>query len=736
MRQCIHMPTWSHHRGMIPLIALVGLATSDCGPTHVGDSAIRQKFIYPRDCKVTDEEAQRFTGSAVDDVWKSLTDPDERACWVAGIRTVGWIARDAQSVFDRLKGFVECKGMRPMDHIDLLAVREAFLSMGRLVARDVDPKKSKDIVDYLIKSSDAAGWEERDVRWCNVRPDQRGSIMRLLVRGAVDGLAISDHPIARERVLALAHEAAERRTYDVVTRAGDVDEVLVALPKLNPLPPGRFLYALNQMAKEDAAQSRESLRVLLGNAREVARRDYELSRSAAFLAENERSCDDWRSRCCAQDTLVSGTGKAEELAEERLRGLYGQLRSLRELIDDEDVISHLERVTGVLFPEDDPSRVVGMDARAQVLFVDDAVNQYRGEYAEDVDALTRYRIDEHIAEVARTNAQLQRRVAAGNEGTRSEGLCTYLPQEREPAQVSEDAEKRCQTSADESLDRCRDDSVDPNADESMREIAGRECDQQSKSVFEQCMKVANAEAEADGRLRALFWQLESLVALVEEEEVRRTAKALLDVMFPGGQQVVDHWKEKLQWKQVSAGLERYDTDYGSFVLRLARYRLGEHVQAVKAANNALKAAIDEAELDPIGRDQLGQVSAVSRRALGSAIVARVVSEFSGLPECRTELSMHRAERKRLRGLCPPGAEGARPRACHDVSEHERAISACEAEIVAERAARVRLLTPLVNQSAEIDRYLEDLRVVRDVDPTTGQALPALVGNHFDVEGAR
>ena len=195
-------------------------------------------------------------------------------------------------------------------------------------------------------------------------------------------------------------------------------------------------------------------------------------------------------------------------------------------------------------------------------------------------------------------------------------------------------------------------------------------DASSRSLVRRSREVTEA------RLRGFHGQLESLTRLRDAREDLEAIKALRRVLYPNGLRAVIKLDDAEVVEFVANAIEVIRTAKGKETDRLG---LREYVNVVATSSSALGEALKA--YGQSGQDSEGEQDAAELQTGISAIIAKVISRYPGLS-------------------------------------------------TGEDMTRAALLEPLLKQSDAVGDYLRRHRVVRDIDPTTGVELPALVGNHI------
>ncbi len=183
--------------------------------------------------------------------------------------------------------------------------------------------------------------------------------------------------------------------------------------------------------------------------------------------------------------------------------------------------------------------------------------------------------------------------------------------------------------------------------------------------------VRAADRIADARLNGFDGQLESLVHLIDDPELRKAIEEIKEVVFPDGPHIVVSAEYAEQVGYVLAAMNRLREEHAHEVVTL---KLANHVDTVTEAHLALQRALNSGQRGA-GFDAVISARAALQRVV-RVLIARAVSKHPGWNE------------------------GDRPE-------------------------RMKVIGSLLVQNRQVDNYLRRRRPVRDVNPETGQELAPL-----------
>ncbi|MCA9542753.1 MAG: hypothetical protein KC613_00130 [Myxococcales bacterium] len=432
-------------------LALGALLGAGCGSepeVRQGPEPIDQFY-----CGMTQGDGvdlRRVTERAMPSIWRVLEDNTQRRCWNEALVVAGNVG--GPEAYVRLVGFIEARAASFALSEDMVYLQTAFVALAQVAVGQRTDRSSAQAVDFLVESSDPTTWEKRAIDW-ELDAVMKRELIRVLTSAAVRAMAAVDDPKVHERVNLLAVEAADSNAYRFKYRDTDpAPDIAGQLINLHVLPPGRVAYAMldslarsrgesdqlkvdaqeaiksaldadksidearRRGAKTDAeaadrkarearakADSAEVRRVELG----ALAKDVEALRRKALDAYQKEQA--WLAARRGEQAWLKAIADANALADVRLNGLHGQLRSLKDLLDDSTSKQAIQAVEEVIFPEG-PLPVIDSDFPEQVKFVLAACKALETRFAAD---LKRLKLVSHVQVTREAHEALDKALRSG-----------------------------------------------------------------------------------------------------------------------------------------------------------------------------------------------------------------------------------------------------------------------------------------------------------------------------------
>lgn len=330
-----------------------------------------------------------------------LNDEGRRKAWGEAMLEMGCIGTG--DTFVRISTFIERRAPEMIFGEDLAILQQAFMALGVMMGQPRGPGNAKNAVDYLVTGTDPHTWEKRGGAW-QLDAVMRRELVRTLTLTSVRGLSLSASEDARERLLALALDSADRRALRFKYQLTDAPQDAVAqLVNLHVLPPGRVAYAVTQVLKhvdgQEAAPGATNLRPIVVNLRKKALETWRLERA-------------WIEARRGEENFLRQVQRADETADARLSGLHGQLESLRQLLDAPKDRDAIDKIAEAMFPEG-PLALINATPAEQVDRALAATAYVQKNLAAEV---ARLKLTDHVKVSREAHQQLDRALRLGQSG--------------------------------------------------------------------------------------------------------------------------------------------------------------------------------------------------------------------------------------------------------------------------------------------------------------------------------
>ncbi|MCA9525937.1 MAG: hypothetical protein KC549_06525 [Myxococcales bacterium] len=377
--------------GMVALLAACGGGGEPQRKRVVED----REFVCPAAGRQL--ETRDLDRSMLPSIWKILNDDNRRGCWGASLLAIGHIGAD--DAFLRLRSFIEGRGTELALAEDLVILQQAYLALGNMVRDRTNAKNSDLALDYLIWSTDPLNWEKLSADW-RLDAVMRRELIRVLTTSAVKALGISGAEEARQHLLQMAMDSADRRSFRFKYQvAASANDVVIHLINVHVLPPGRVAFATAEVMTTLKSAGDADLRSLAQRVHQDAMEAYNLER--AWLAARR-----------GEEGFLRAVQKADSVADARLSGLHGQLESLRHLLDSPEAQEGIERVEKVIFPEG-PLALINAEVGDQVRRALAALAVLEERFHDD---LVRLKLVDHVRTAREAHVELDKALKLGTSG--------------------------------------------------------------------------------------------------------------------------------------------------------------------------------------------------------------------------------------------------------------------------------------------------------------------------------
>jgi hypothetical protein len=318
---------------------LCALLLSACGG---GGAEVKQKRqpSGPVECFQSGIAPIRSHTQRVPELRRVLNDESRRGGWGEALLELGCIGTG--DAFVRISTFVERRAPEMIFGEDLAVLQQAFMALGVMMGQPRHPGNANNALAYLLGGTDPHTWEKRGGAW-RLDAVMRRELVRTLTLTSVRALSLSAREDARERLLALALDSADRRALRFKYQLTDAPQDAVSqLVNLHVLPPGRVAYGVSQVLKhvesQDASPAATNLRPIVVKLRSKALETWKLERQ-------------WIEARRGEENFLRQVQRADETADARLSGLHGQLESLRQLLDAPKERDAIDKIAEAMFPE-------------------------------------------------------------------------------------------------------------------------------------------------------------------------------------------------------------------------------------------------------------------------------------------------------------------------------------------------------------------------------------------------
>lgn len=406
--------------GALPRLALAPMLLlgllAGCGGNR---TETRPDPIDRFECQATpldDATASRYTERALPGVWKVLEDTSKRTCWNQALVVSGSVG--GPDAFARLRGFIETRSQTLALSEEFMYLQTGFQAVADIARRGRNARSASLALDYLMESTDATVWLKRTVNWTLDKVIVR-EIIRVMTSSAIKALGtvtqanpdlmlhgadraerdawFDRRKQAEEHMLMLASDAVERNAMRFKYQPSDAPtDIVIQMINLHVLPPGRVAYAMS----EALIRMRESENNRL-------RDEATALRAAALKVFADEQA--WLAARKGEEAWLRSVADANALADLRLNGLHGQLRSLRDLLDGTEDKAAITRVEQTIFP-DGPLAVIDADYPEQAQFVLAACHELETKMAQD---LKRLKLQNHVSITRKAHEELDRALRSG-----------------------------------------------------------------------------------------------------------------------------------------------------------------------------------------------------------------------------------------------------------------------------------------------------------------------------------
>lgn len=393
------------------LVALALAVVSGCGAEPAErrtENRRRSSFECPRDQEVDERQAVRMSDAVLPQVWAVLDDTRHRMCWRAAL-TIAGVAGTPESV-DRLRAFIEANAPHFAMSEDMVLLQQAYMALGQVVRLEKHPRAAQQALDYLVESTEPLNWVKRSINW-QVDAVLRRELIRTITQAATSALGVTRRKDAREHLLQMALDSAERRAFRFKfhTVEDELDSV-EGLINLHVIPPGRVVFAMGETLAlfGDGPLENENDRALRALAQRV--------RDAGWEAWNlER---EWLAKRRNQEGFDRMVRQANAVADARLSGFHGQLESLVHLMDGAEAKKAIEAVEQLTFPRG-PLALINAEPSEQVQLALDRMDALKTNHTQQLALL---RLNSHVETVIEAHLELKRALESGESGAGYEAV--------------------------------------------------------------------------------------------------------------------------------------------------------------------------------------------------------------------------------------------------------------------------------------------------------------------------
>ncbi len=316
-------------------------------------------------------DLSRVSERALPGIWRVLEDNGRRRCWNEALMVAGHVG--GPEAYIHLVGFIEARSASFALSEDMVYLQTAFQAVAQTARVERTQRSSAQAIDYLVESSEPSTWEKRAIDW-ELDAVMKRELVRVLTSSAVQAMGGLSHPRISDRLNLLAMEASDRNAYRFKYRDTDPStDVAAYLINLHVIPPGRVAYGMLEAEVRLREMSGSAVRSDVQSLRELAQETFD--KEQAWLAARR-----------GEQAWLKAIADANALADVRLNGLHGQLRSLKDLLDTADAKQSIQRVEEVIFPEG-PLPVIDSDFPDQVKFVLAACNTLTQRFGSELVAL-------------------------------------------------------------------------------------------------------------------------------------------------------------------------------------------------------------------------------------------------------------------------------------------------------------------------------------------------------------
>lgn len=319
-------------------LALVPLLAA-CGGGNVEVTEKRQT-AGPVECFQAGTAPIRSDTRRLPELRRVLNDEGRRKHWGQALIEMGCIG--VGDTYVRITSFIDNQAPRMMFGEDMAILQQAFMALGVMGAQPREPANASKALDYLIEGTDPHTWEKRGGSW-QLDAVMRRELVRTLTLASVRAMSLVSRESARDRLLALALDSADRRALRFKYQTTDQPQDAVAqLVNLHVLPPGRVAFGTSKIIKQldaqDVPPAHAKMRPIVTRLRNKAIATWKLERQ-------------WIEARRGEEDFLRQVQRADQTADARLSGLHGQLESLRQLLDAPTDLEAIDKIAEAMFPE-------------------------------------------------------------------------------------------------------------------------------------------------------------------------------------------------------------------------------------------------------------------------------------------------------------------------------------------------------------------------------------------------
>jgi hypothetical protein len=357
----------------------------------------RGTFECPRDKNLDDRQAARVGEKALPQVWAVLEELNHRDCWASALAVAG-MAGTAESVA-RLRTFIESQAPLFAMSEDMFLLQQAYMALGQVVRFEKHARPAQEALDYLIESTEPLNWVKRSIDW-NIDSVMRRELIRTITMAATSALAVTRRKEAREHLLQMAQDSAERRTFRFKFHTTqDEQDAVESLINLHVLPPGRVVFAMGETLLRLKDIGDDKVRELVERVRDAGWEAWKLER-------------EWLAKRRNQEGFDRAVKQANAVADARLSGFHGQLESLVHLMDTAEAKKGIAAIEQVTFPQG-PLTLINSEHGDQVRTALERMAVVKERYGEAVALL---RLGSHVETVIEAHEAFKRALESGESG--------------------------------------------------------------------------------------------------------------------------------------------------------------------------------------------------------------------------------------------------------------------------------------------------------------------------------
>jgi hypothetical protein len=449
---------------MLAIIAIGSMSAACGGGEQV---TLKAEPIDQFECRRNGEpvELDRYTARALPGIWRVLADNGRRVCWSEALVVAGHIG--GAETYAQLVGFIESRSQSFAMSEDLVYIQTAFQALAEMARSPEKTRNSAQALEYLVESSNPAAWEKRTVNWTLDMIIKRELIRTLTVaavralgsvnmRDKADGLYTTPK-LAQQTMLDFALTAAARDAYRFKYQDTDAPtDIIGQLINLHVVPPGRVAYAMTEALvrirereanigtavktkgadlvhlrspfetkkardagprttrehgeqQTNLANDITALRGERGHLGSLQDIVETVRNEALDTFEQERA---WLAARRGEQEWLRAVADANALADVRLEGLHGQLRSLKDLLDTATEKDAIAMVESVIFPEG-PLPLIESPLPEQVKFTLAACDELE---AKQKSNLVKLKLVKHVQVTRIAHEALDRALRSGMAG--------------------------------------------------------------------------------------------------------------------------------------------------------------------------------------------------------------------------------------------------------------------------------------------------------------------------------